>query len=277
MRRTQRLLRIGLHLTAGYVICVVLYPLLPERLRATIRRSWARGVLAILGIRLRVDDLRVAPGSLMVANHVSWLDAVVLNALFDAAVVAKSDTRRWPLLGLMLARNETLFIERRICRALLATNAEIASRLVRGSAVVVFPEGTTTDGADVLAFRPALFQPAVAAGHPVRPLALLYRDGTGRQCAEAAYTDDMSLWHSLRAIAALPMLCVEVRACRALATGGLRRRDAARLSHATVRSRVCGGESRTVPEEDTDPVGSAGWIAADTPPVWADGVEGSRT
>jgi 1-acyl-sn-glycerol-3-phosphate acyltransferase len=252
MRRTQRLLRIGLHLTAGYVICVVLYPLIPRRLRGAIRRDWARGVLGILGIRLRVDDLRIVPGSLMVTNHVSWLDALVLNALFDVTIVAKSETRCWPLLGLMLARNETLFIERRICRALLATNTAVAARLARGGAVVVFPEGTTTDGAGVLQFRPALFQPAVAAGHPVRPLALLYRDGAGRRCAEAAYTDDMSLWHSLRAIAALPVLCVEVRACGTIETGGLRRRDAARLAHAAVQGRVCGDERRAACEEGAD-------------------------
>jgi 1-acyl-sn-glycerol-3-phosphate acyltransferase len=263
MRRALRLLRIGLHLLAGYAICALLYPLLPARARVAVRRSWARGVLAILGVRLRVDDLRVAPGSLVVSNHVSWLDAVVLNALLDAAIVAKSETRRWSLLGMMLERNDTLFIERRVSRALLAVNAAIGARLAGGVPVIIFPEGTTTDGADVLTFRPALFQPAVAAGHPVHALALLYRNGDGQRSHEAAFIDDMSLWHSLCAVTSVPALRVEIHSCVVLAsTQGLRRREAARLTHRAVQDRVYGPRSLDAREEAAGPIGQAATAAA---------------
>jgi 1-acyl-sn-glycerol-3-phosphate acyltransferase len=245
-----------------------------------VRRSWARGVLAILGIRLRAGALRIAPGSLVVANHVSWLDAVALGATCDAAIVAKAETRRWPLLGSMLERNDTLFVERRPCRALLALNAAIAARLARGESVAVFPEGTTTDGADVLAFRPALFQPAVLGGHPVHALALAYRDGAGRRCAQAAYIDDMSLWQSLCAIAALPALTLELRSCGALATAGLQRRPAARLARTAVQSGICGAGSLPARQEAPGFSGSgspAGWTPSSAGPTWASSTEVSRT
>jgi 1-acyl-sn-glycerol-3-phosphate acyltransferase len=255
MRRALRLVRIGLHLAAGYATCVIIYPLVSGRTRAALRRNWARGVLAILGIGLRRDVLHVAAGTLVVANHVSWLDAVVLRALLDGATVAKVETRRWPLLGLMLERNDTIFVERRASRALLAVNATIAARLAKGAVVIFFPEGTTTDGSEVLPFRPALFQPAVAAGHPVRALALRYRDDAGRHCREAAFIDDMSLWHSLSAIAALPVLHAEVHSCGTLSTTGLHRREVAGLACTAVRERVCGRE--ILGRDETEPEGSA--------------------
>jgi 1-acyl-sn-glycerol-3-phosphate acyltransferase len=204
--------------------------------RLAVRRAWARGVLDILEVRLRANAPAPAPGCLVVANHVSWLDAVVLNALWPAAIVAKSETRRWPLLGGMLERNDTLFVERRPTRALIALNAEIGARLARGETVAVFPEGTTTDGAGLLAFRPALFEPAVRGAHPVRALALAYLDADGARCAQAAFIDDMSLWDSLCRVAALPGLEAVVAGCGELATAGLRRREAASAAHAAVRA-----------------------------------------
>ena len=264
--RLLRLLRVALHVAAGYAICALVYPCVATHARSALRRRWARGVLAILGIRVLADDnLRVAPGSLVVANHVSWLDAVVLNAVLDAAIVAKAETRRWPVLGAMLQANDTLFIERRVSRRLLAVNAAIGERLGRGGVVIAFPEGTTTDGSDVLAFRPALFQPAVAAGHPVHALALRYRDAAGRRCEEAAFVDDMSLWHSLRAVAGLPALHAELRSCGAFCGPGLRRRDAARRAWTVIRDRVHAGAGAREPLPI--PVGSvAGWIASDASP-----------
>jgi 1-acyl-sn-glycerol-3-phosphate acyltransferase len=261
--RTLRLLRVGVHLAAGCAISEWLYPLLRPQSRQAVRGAWARALLEMLGVRLDAGALRVLPGSLVVANHISWLDAVALHALLPAAVVAKSEARRWPLIGRMLERNDTLFVERRACRTLLQVNAEIAARLARGESVAVFPEGTTTDGARLLPFRPALFQPAVAGGHPVRPLALAYRDGAGSRCAEAAYIGDMNLWQSLCAIAALPALTLEIRACGLISTRGLRRREAARLARIAVHS--AGSAS------------SAGWRPSSTGPTWASAAEVSRT
>ena len=280
MRRLLRLSRIAIHLAAGCAISALLYPLLPRPACLAVRREWARGVLAILNVRLTAEATPVAAGSLLVVNHVSWLDAVVLALVGATATVAKSETRRWPLLGRMLERNDTLFVERRPTRALLAVNAEIGARLARGEAVAAFPEGTTTNGAGVLAFRTALFEPAVRGGYAVQALALAYRDAAGRRCAQAAYVDDMSLWESLCRIAALPGLEARVDRCGVLSGAGRTRREAARLAHAAIQSRICGSAAGLARQETSGWIGSgsaAGWTPSSTAPVWASSAEVSRT
>lgn len=279
MRGALRLLRVAVHLAAGCATSAWLYPLLPRAARRAVRQAWARDLLRILNVRLRVQSPPPAAGRLLVANHVSWLDAVALNALRPGAIVAKAETRRWPLLGAMLAANETLFVERRPARSLLAVNAEIAARLARGELVAVFPEGTTTGGDTVRPFRPALFEPAARGAHPVQALALRYRDAAGRPCREAAYVDQMSLWQSLRAIAALPGVTLEVQACGApqISAG---RRDAARRAHAAVQRSVCGNESFAGAQAFDGATGSgsaAGWLPSSAVPTWASSAEVSRT
>jgi 1-acyl-sn-glycerol-3-phosphate acyltransferase len=278
--RLLRIARVGLHLAAGCAISEWLYPLLTAKSRRTVRRAWAAGLLRILGVRLDVRAVRVQPGSLVIANHVSWLDAVALHAALPLAVVAKADARQWPLLGRLLERNDTLFVRRRPSRDLLRVNREIAARLARGESVAAFPEGTTTDGASVLPFRPALFQPAVAGGHPLHALALVYRDGAGWRCAEAAYIDDMSLWQSLWRIAALKGLCIELRCCGARASAGLRRREAAALAQLEVQRGACGSAALPTRQAQSSLEGSgsaAGWLPASTAPTWASDAEVSRT
>ena len=277
--RALRLLRVGLHLAAGCALSEWLYPLLDAKARRAMRRAWARGLLCMLGVRLDHHGLHVVPGSLIVANHVSWLDAVALHAVLPLAIVAKAEARRWPVLGRLLARNDTLFVERRPCRNLLRVNQSIAARLAGGESVAVFPEGTTSDGAQVLAFRPALFQPAVQAGHPVHALALAYLDGAGSRCTAAAYINDMSLWQSLCKIAALPALRLEIRPCGVVPTAGRDRRGTAYLAHAAVQSGMWGS---SLPARQAAPgfAGSgsaAGWLPANTEPTWASSVEVSRT
>lgn len=277
--RALRLARVGLHLAAGCAASAWLYPLLDSGPRQALRRSWAAGLLRILGARLDLRAVRVARGSLVVANHVSWLDAVALHAALPVAIVAKAEARRWPLLGRLLERNETLFVERRPSRDLLRVNREIAARLARGESVAVFPEGTTSDGARVLPFRSALFEPAVAGGHTVHALALVYRDGDGRRCAAAAYIDDMSLWQSLWRIAGLRELRIELRCCGKRAGGGLRRREAAALARAEVQRRACGSACPARQEESArEGSGSAaGSRPSSTAPTWASITEVSRT
>jgi 1-acyl-sn-glycerol-3-phosphate acyltransferase len=278
MVRTLRLARVGLHLAAGCAASAWLYPLLRAGARRAMRRAWAAGLLRILGARLDLRAAGVAPGSLVVANHVSWLDAVALHAALPVAVVAKSEARAWPLLGRLLERNETLFVIRRPSRDLLRVNREIASRLARGESVAVFPEGTTSDGADVLPFRSALFEPAVAGGHPLHALALVYRDSDGQRCAAAAYIDDMSLWQSLWRIAGLSGLRIELRCCGAHAARGLGRREAAALARAQVQ-RAAGGTSLPASREvESGREGPAArWPSASDAPTWATITEVSRS
>lgn len=157
-------------------------------------------MLGALGVSLEADLTHVEPGVLLVANHVSWIDILVINAALPAAFVAKEEVRRWPLIGWLAAKNDTVFLRRGSRGHARTINAQIAEILGRGKHVAVFPEGTTTDGRSLLHFHAALLQPALAAGRPVLPAAISYWEPDGRRSLAPRYDGEISLGQCTRAI-----------------------------------------------------------------------------
>ena len=149
-------------------------------------------------------------------------------AVEPVRVVAKTDVRRWPVIGLLAARGGTLFIDRDRLRRLPATVAEIAGTLRDGQSVLVFPEGSTWCGRTQGRFYPATFQAAIDAGAPVRPVALRYRLADGTATTAAAFVGDDTPAR-LRAGGSSPPagLVVELAGRPAAAPGRHRRRSAA--------------------------------------------------
>jgi 1-acyl-sn-glycerol-3-phosphate acyltransferase len=187
---------------------------LAERLgawRAFVQHRWSRGVAWILGVRLVVTG--PAPrGCLLVANHLSYLDVIVLGAQLPCAFVSKAEVARWPVLGFLARVMGTLFLEREKKRALAPLNLRLAARLARGEALVLFPEGTSTAGDEVLAFRPALLEPAARLGLPVRYAALRYSTPLGSPPPEEAvcWWGEMSFGPHFLRLLALPSLAAHV-------------------------------------------------------------------
>ena len=104
--------RTALHLSQGVLTSALLFPLLSHDRRARIRQQWSRKLLSILGIELHVDGAPLIARGLIVANHVSWLDIFVINAVTPAAFISKSEVRQWPVIGWLSAVNETVFLRR---------------------------------------------------------------------------------------------------------------------------------------------------------------------
>ncbi len=198
-------------------------------LRGLAARTMARALLAVLGIRVRRRGPAVRPGSLLVANHVSWLDIVALVALGAPLLVAKREVRGWAGIGRLAAATGTIFVDRGRPRSLPATVAEVGAALRGGRSVAVFPEGTTFCGVNRGRFRPAMFQAAIDAGAPVVPIAITY-DSTA-----AAFVGDDSLWASARRVAGLRSLTVTLIFAPALRpAAGADRRVLARAAQASV-------------------------------------------
>jgi 1-acyl-sn-glycerol-3-phosphate acyltransferase len=236
-RNCVRLLRVALHLAAGCAISAVVYPLASRPARRALQQRWSKDLLAILGVRLRAPARPLAPASLVVANHVSWLDAIALNALGPAAFVCKSEVRRWPVLGWLIERQETYFVARGNARDARRLIGAIRRRLSAGERVALFPEGTTSDGTGVLAFRPALIEAATQCGALVQPVALSYSG------PEAAFIGEMTFWRSLRAVAAASGLEIRAQACVPLSTSCRTRREVAAAARRAIQARLAGGES----------------------------------
>ncbi|MDX2561912.1 lysophospholipid acyltransferase family protein [Streptomyces sp. TX20-6-3] len=151
--------------------------LLPTATRLTLVRFWMRAVVRAFGVHVRYEGA-AAPADgplLVVANHVSWLDIPLIAAVLPGRTVAKSEVRRWPVLGTLAALGGTLFIDREGIMALPGTVRTMAGVLAGGGRVVVFPEGSTWCGRERGRFRPATFQAALDAGCAVQPVRIDYR------------------------------------------------------------------------------------------------------
>ncbi|GAA2107996.1 lysophospholipid acyltransferase family protein [Kitasatospora saccharophila] len=175
-------------------------------------RWWARLLLASLGVRVRSTGApgRREGGSLLVANHISWLDVLLVASVRPGRMLAKTEVGRWPVLGPLTSWGGTIFIDRDRLRALPGTVEEIAAALRRGQRVVVFPEGSTWCGRGGGRFRPALFEAAVRADVPVQPLALRYLDGDGRASTAPAFVGEDGLLASLWRVVSVRGLTAEV-------------------------------------------------------------------
>jgi 1-acyl-sn-glycerol-3-phosphate acyltransferase len=172
---------------------------------------WALKMLAILGIRLELRGVPPAAGPvLLVANHISWLDILVMHAARYCRFVSKADVKRWPLIGTLATGAGTLYIERESRRDALRVVHHVAESLQRGEIVAVFPEGTTSDGLALLPFHANLIQAAISACALVQPVALKFVDtATGATSLTPCYLGDDTLVGSVwRTLAGPPITAV---------------------------------------------------------------------
>ena len=123
------------------------------------------------------------PGTLYVANHISWLDIAVLGSALDTSFVAKADVRSWPVIGPLSRRSGTLFVEREARSRVHHQASQIEQRLRAGHSLLLFPEGTTSDGVGILPFRTSLFEAAQHAAC-IQPLAIGYHRGDGMRLGD---------------------------------------------------------------------------------------------
>lgn len=243
--RTQfRLLRVALHVLQGCATVALVYPWLSEPHRLALKKRWSRQLLAMLGVRLRYQGALQAdaslPCGLIVANHISFLDIFVVNAIAPAAFVSKDDVRSWPLIGWLCQHTDTLFLERGSRSAAQRARENLVDHLRRGKRVALFPEGTTTRGDTVLPFHSALLQSAIDAGTTVTPIVLRYRAVDGSHSTAPAYVDEISLIECLRAIADERQLFAEVVALPPLTTATTDRRNLSAHAHRVIAHTVHG-------------------------------------
>jgi len=205
LRAALGLVRLLMHLVHGVWTVRRSFPRWSNAQREDAVQRWAQAGLRILGIELQVGGAAPCPGPvLLVANHISWVDILVLHALRHCRFVSKSEVKHWPVMGGLATAAGTLYIERESRRDAMRVVHHMAESLQAGEVVAVFPEGTTSDGTGVLPFHANLLQAAIVVQSPVQPVALTYLDresGTITQAAAYVGDDSLlgSLWRLLRA------------------------------------------------------------------------------
>ncbi|KPC49232.1 lysophospholipid acyltransferase family protein [Amantichitinum ursilacus] len=198
--RFSRLLRFGLHLVYGLSLAALRFGKLDQAERVIYIQRWSNQLTRILGIQVRVQG--VAPGTyppnhLLLSNHISWLDIFVLNAVTVSRFVAKSEIEQWPLVGRLCGYTGTLFIQREKKRDAARVNNAMVEALQARHCLAVFPEGTTSDGSNILPFRSSLLQAALESRATIQPVYLRYTDASGKLTHSPAYINDISIVKSL--------------------------------------------------------------------------------
>ena len=233
----------------GALLTLLLLPLAGARGREWLVRLVFRGVLRAMGVRLDVsggDGLGArGRGVLVVNNHTSWLDIVAVNAVRPMRAVAKRDIASWPVLGPLVSAARSVYVDRDGLRGLPDTVAQLAGALRAGSMVNVTPEGTTWCGLTHGRFRPAMFQAAIDGGVPVLPVALRFRMSDGTRTTAPAFIGDETIVDSVRRVAALRGLVLEVHVLPEIAPGrAANRRALAALAEAAVDTVLAPAEHR---------------------------------
>jgi 1-acyl-sn-glycerol-3-phosphate acyltransferase len=211
LRAAWRFARGFAHALAGLATIIFLFPRMSEPQRQVRVQTWSRGMLGVMGIALQVRGKPPAAGPmLLAANHISWLDILVMHAARHCRFVAKAEVRRWPLIGTLATGGGTLYIERESRRDAMRVVHHMAESLKAGDILAVFPEGTTSDGITLLPFHANLLQAAISADAPVQPVALQFvNTATGEASLTPCYIGDDTLVGSIwRTLSGSPITAV---------------------------------------------------------------------
>lgn len=234
LRGLVRLLGALAHVIHGVWMVLVRFPRLSAQARAGQVQAWSTTMLRRMGLVLHVQG-QLRPGAkLVVANHISWLDILAINAVAPVRFVSKSEVKAWPVLGRLVTGGGTLFIERARSRDAMRVVHQMAEALEAGDTVAVFPEGTTADGHALLPFHANLFQAAIATQTPVQPVALRYSDARHAISPAVAYVGDTTLLKSVWWVARARHLQVHVHVLDAHATAHADRRALAQYMQSEI-------------------------------------------
>jgi len=199
-RVAGRLVWLAVEITAAlfdYFFDVVLNA--PQNLCAA-RAAWmhraARAHLKIFGGSVTVSG-KIPQSGLLVANHLSYLDIVVISSVAPAVFVSKAEVKSWPVFGTLAKLGGTIFIQRERRLQVGAVNREIDAALNGGALAVVFPEGTSSDGESVLPFRASLLEPALRGGYQISIACLRYELDDGDAKTEVCYWGDRAFFPHL--------------------------------------------------------------------------------
>jgi len=149
-------------------------------------RLWARMVVKIFGIQLHLKGQSPHPPFFLVSNHLSYIDIILFFAQFNCIFVARADLKNWPILGLLAKSVDTLFINRYSKKDIPRVNALIDKAIHESDSIIVFAEGTSTKGSEVLPFKSSLLEFAAAKKFPVSYATIHYRTGAADPPAHLA-------------------------------------------------------------------------------------------
>ena len=190
--------RLLVHLAWGLLQALALRMDFTGRLDAGfLTHRWQLQLLRVLGVRVTQRGHAISGARLIMANHVSWLDIPLIGACAPTRFVSKAEVRDWPIAGWLAEAAGTFYLRRGKHRTRPLVD-KLVPHLRAGASVAIFPEGTTSDGRDVLGFHSRLLAAAIEAGVRVQPVAIRYGEGDAGEVLAPFVGDDDLLSHLMR-------------------------------------------------------------------------------
>lgn len=228
----------------AFWILWIKFPRLSREKKLEEIRNWSQKTLDILGIQvMHATPLHIAnfeaPPRLLVANHVSWIDALIIQTIQPSVFVAKAEVKGWPIVGSIATGCGVVFVNRGSPASARQMVDELSSALHHGYCVAGFPEGTSSEGISVKIFHGNLFEAAINHNIQVQPLAIRYTNPhTGALCMKAAFIGDIGFVQSLHQVISSNGIQAKVQMCDVLSPEGHTRRTLAHLSQRSVSSQL---------------------------------------
>ncbi len=161
-----------------YAFILIFYMLFSkpyEPWRNTCMSIWGKVTAKIFSMKIETEGVAPEPPFFIVSNHLSYIDIAVYAAVLKTTFVSKMEVKHWPVVGFMARTLGIIFIDRRKRSDVHRVNEEISSQINNRQGVILFPEGTTSPGTEIMRFRPALLQYAAEEGVSVSYSAIRYQ------------------------------------------------------------------------------------------------------
>ena len=227
----------------AFWILFVQFPQLDKTAQSLAIQKWSADTLNLLGISVEVmgavDTTTSNTSRLLVANHISWLDPLVIQTLQHSIFVAKHEVSQWPVVGHIAKGCDVVFVNRGSPSSARKMVQSMTAALQKNMCVAGFPEGTSTEGHKVGFFHSNLFEVAVANACEVIALSLRYKDpSTQAMRLEPAFVGDIGFLQSLHRVICAPPMVVQVVVSEPIRPDGHTRRTLAQLAQSKVESQL---------------------------------------
>jgi 1-acyl-sn-glycerol-3-phosphate acyltransferase len=228
----------------AFWILWIKFPKLNREQKLQSIQRWSQDTLDVLGIRVSHEvplhhAKNPATPLLLVANHVSWVDALIIQSIQPSIFVAKAEVKSWPIVGNIATGCGVVFVDRGSPSSARRMVDDVESALHHGYCVAGFPEGTSSEGSSVSLFHANLFEAAINNQAQVLPVAIRYTNPhTGGLCLKAAFIGDIGFVASLHQVITSAGIQARVFVGDKLSPVGHSRRTLAHLSHRSVSQQL---------------------------------------
>lgn len=193
-------MRIFIHVLVGISVVATIWPFAKKLTKVKLIKWWSKKLLKHFGIQViatgNIPNSYLS-NTMFLANHVSWADIYALNSILPLQFIAKSDINNWPILGYLVRKSGTIFINRSNRKDTARIVDTTTDNLLAGGNIGFFPEGTTSDGTTLLRFKSSIVQAAINAKSPIHPVAIRYPLPGGGINIDMAYAGDTTMGEAM--------------------------------------------------------------------------------